>query len=144
LVDVRARALPDPDYGAVDLVTTDRFGLNQGMGGVEGWRRVPADRGALPSRELAWRWLADEAAATVLERDEGTWFPAGFPLSGPDARTALVEWHLRVLTDVRGPDDPAIDADLTLLERLADDRSPAEAWALLLAAFLQHPRLVVQ
>ncbi len=147
LVDVRATALPSPDYGSVDLVTTDRYGLNQGMGGVEGWRLVPADRGPLPSRELAWRWLAEEAAAIVLARESvggGTWFSRGFATDGPEARAQLVDWHLRVLAEVVAPDDPAIDADLELLERLSHDRAARDAWGLLLAAFLQHPRLVVQ
>jgi len=147
LVQVRATALPDPGFGSVDLVTTDRFGLHQGMGGVEGWRLVPADRGALPSRELAWRWLAEEAAATVLDREargQATWFARGFALQGPGARDQLVDWHLRALSEVVDPDDRAIDADLALLARLATDRDPQTAWALLLAAFLQHPRLVVQ
>ena len=145
LVQVRATALPGGGYGAIDLVTTDRFGLNQGMGGVEGWRLVPADRGPLPSRELAWRWLAEEAAATVLQRESREpWFARGFALDGADARAQLVDWHLRVFTEVLAEDDPSIDRDLELLRRLAAEHEPEAAWGWLLAAFLQHPRLVVQ
>jgi len=147
LVGVRATALPNPGYGPIDLVETDRFGLHQGLGGTEGWRLVPADRGALPSRELGLRWLAEEAAAAVLERERGggaDWFARGFALTGDDARAQLVDWHLRVLAEVVGPHEPEVDADLALLGILARDRSPEEAWAGLLAAFLQHPRLVVQ
>lgn len=144
LVQVRATALPNGGFGVVDLVTTDRFGLNQVMGGVEGWRRVPADRAALPSRELAWRWLAEEAAAMVMARGDERWFPAGHPMEGPEARAMLAEWHLRVLGEVREPDEPVIDADLAALSALSVDRGPEVAWAALLAGFLQHPRLVVQ
>ena len=143
------RALPNAEWGPVDLGTTDRFGLQVLMGGIDGWRIVGPEAGALPTRELAMAWLAEEAALHVVahEIDGSTADPELFVEGLTDkearARDQLTWWHLRILGHQVDPRGPMVDADWALLHGLLEVHPPRRAWTLMLAAFLQHPRLAV-
>ncbi len=150
LTGFRWGARPSPGWGAVDLGLTDRFGFQALMGGLDGWRVVGLDPGALPTRELALDWLTEEAALFAVEADlarpleRRTWLTEGVPTGGAAARRQLAAWRLRVLGQVVSPRSPEIDRDLEFLEELLQAHGSApRAWTLLLAAYLQHPRLMV-
>ncbi len=144
----RWRALPGAGWGSVELGTTDRYGYQTLMGGIDGWRIVGPEPGALPTRELALAWLAEEAASFAAERElhsagRRDLFVEGAPTEERSVRRQLAYWHLRILGEVVEEGSEAVDRDVALLDTLSRSRSPEEAWTLMLAAFLQHPRWVV-
>lgn len=132
-----------PDHGIIDLATTDRHGLNLLMGGMDGWRITGNEPGALPIRELSMDWLAQEAAYHAVQEELSSerrdLFVHGATTDDALARAQLAWWRLRIL----GMPDADVTGDLALLTGLLEEGSPERAWALVLTAMLQHPRLVV-
>jgi hypothetical protein len=131
----------------VDFATTDAFGLRTLMGGIDGWDVVDPEPRPLPTRELAIAWLAEEAAAFVVDRDavaapaERTLLMDGV-VSSPDlVRRQLAALHLAVLGEWVG------DADLDVTFALWDGAyarsgDASHAWKVVVAAMLQDDRVV--
>ena len=143
-------AEPNADYGAVNLATTDRYGMHTLLGGLDGWRIVGSEPGALPTRELAMQWFAEEAALHVVDTemarsaDERELLIEGVPTGPGPARQQLAWLHLAILGEVVGPQSKSVDADWRLLSTLLKHGAdPERAWAIVLSALFQHPRLAV-
>lgn len=119
--------------------TTDDFGLRTLMGGVNGWDTLLPEHGPSPTRELAWEWVAAEAAAQAVD---GGRLPAGGVVAGRDAvRDGIADLHFRVLGERAS--DATVDATFALW-REARDRtdSPEHAWKLVITALLLDRRWV--
>jgi len=129
------------DHGSIPLATTDRYGFRTLLGGLDGWDIVRSEPGALPTRELALEWMAEEAADVGVDTDL---LPDGPVTDEKAARTALARLHLVILAEVVDPKSATVDRDWALLQTLLADSPPRLAWRGVLAAFLQHPRLAVQ
>ncbi len=141
-----AGVAPDPSWGEVDLATTDRFGFRTLLGGLDGWDVTASEPGALPTRELAHAWLAEEAARAVVQGDalgDPPLLIHGLATDERAAREQLARLHLAVLAEVVDPRGSQVDSDWALLHGLLERSDPAHAWTVVLAAFLQDPRLAV-
>ena len=148
LTGYRWTARPNRGWGSTELGTTDRYGFQIMMGGIDGWRILGPNPDALPTRELAMAWLAEEAAqhATVRTASgtaEHDLLPEGLT-TGEDAARAQLAWlHLRILGEVVDPEGEMVTEGWELLSTLLNTTDPQRAWAIVLAAFLQDPRLAV-
>jgi len=138
--------------GTVDLATSAKHGFRTLLGGTDGWDTLDPARTPTPSQVMSVEALALEAGhhavQRALERDasERTLFTvaAPGPMADATAREQLVELHEVILALDPDVDSPAIDDALALLRELeaqADD--PTIAWGWMVAALLQHPRLVL-
>ncbi len=140
-------AQPDKIWGDIELGETDRYGMQILMGGLDGWRIIDSERGALPTRELAMAWLAEEAAQHAVAQTAAgdaahDLLPLGLPTAEAEVRAQLAWLHLRVLGEVLEPGDDVVTEGWQLFSAVAAD-DPRRAWAIVIAAFLQDPRLAV-
>ena len=137
--------------GTVDLATNAEHGFRALLGGTDGWDLLDPTRTSTPSQALALEWLAHEAAAHAVEVESA--LPPGarhlFAVAPPaevdesSARAQLVHLHEVVLQQFLAPDSADIDAAYELLRTLEGQLPSDQAWAGVLAALLQHDRMVI-
>lgn len=141
-------ARPNNAWGAIELGTTDRYGFQILMGGIDGWRILGPNPDALPTRELAMAWLVEEAAQHAVQATAGgtaehELLPEGLTTQEVAAREQLAWLHLKILGEIVDPEDEVVTEGWQLLSSLLATADPQRAWALVLTAFLQDPRLAV-
>lgn len=140
-----------PRLGTIGLATDAEHGLRGLLGGTDGWDLLDPTRTSTASQALALDWLAREAAHHVVATEAAqprvarrlfTVVDPG-PAAEADTRAQLVRLHDVILQWRPADDDPAIDDALALFEAVTDASDAATAWEAVVAALLQHDRMVV-
>lgn len=136
--------------GEVDLARNDFWGNHTLMGGADGFFALDPNYDPSPVRFLSQSWLAEEAAAYVVQNDilaepgDRRLLVAADPLDTSDeaVQTQLVHLHQRIAAE-RDPDVTATEALFReVLERNTppqaprSDRATAEAWGVVVTALL--------
>lgn len=140
-----------PRLGTVGLATDAEHGMRGLLGGTDGWDLLDPTRTSTASQALALEWLAREAAHHVvttelaLPRSQRSLFTVADPGPTDDAlaRAQLVHLHDALLQWSLPDDAPAIDDALALLRTLEAATDPVTAWEGVVAALLQHDRMVI-
>lgn len=133
--------------GEFSLLGSDTWGYRSMAGGIDGSSITQPTFTFTPTRSLTVQALAEEAAGYVVDNDLAAVDPADRKLlqlveldsSEADVRAQLAALHARVLGELVGPDDPAVDASLALWNAAPGDG--AQKWKLLLTAFFQDHRV---
>jgi hypothetical protein len=137
-------------WGAVNLLTSDVYGLRSMMGGIDSWTVTTPTHTPTPTKLLATSKLADEAAGYVVMTDFSSPPIERRLLSSVEAdtldenavRAQLVSLLWRVLAQEASPDSELV-TDLYGLWSAATTRSdPREGWRVVISALLQDPQLV--
>jgi hypothetical protein len=147
LTGYRWRMTPSAAWGGVDLATTDAYGFRSLMGGVDGWDVVDPEPRPLPTRELAIRWLAEEAASFVVDHDATgssaarTLLRDGVVDQRGAVRDQIGHLHFAVLGE-RAKADVLDDTWDLWNGAFARSGRADHAWKVVVAALLQDDRLV--
>lgn len=138
-------------WGTLDLQNSDLYGFRSLEGGVDSVTVNHPTHTATPTKVLAMRRLANEAAGWVVDADFGAtpdhrWLLWGVEPDtvAPGAVRAELAWlHLRILAEYAEPDGPVVGATYGLwTEALGGSGSPAHAWKVVIAALLQDARMI--
>jgi hypothetical protein len=117
------------------------------MGGVDGWDVVDPEPRPLPTREVAIRWLAEEAASFVVGHDaqasaaDRTLLRDGIVEGRGAVRDQIEDLHFAVLGERARGD--VLDDTVALWDGAFERSGHADhAWKVVVAALLQDDRLV--
>lgn len=137
-----------PCYGPIGFATSDEYGFRTLLGGLDGWDVVQDQPRTGATRELAIRWLSEEAADFVVEADavarprDRRLLPEGPVDEEARVRETLASLFLAILSEVVDPGDPAIDPAFVLWSDARRRGDAKHAWKVVIAALLQDDRVV--
>ena len=138
-------------WNDVDLLNSDLFGFRSMQGGIDGYTVTHPTHTATPTKLLSMAMAADEAAGWVVENDfnvppESRKLLALVEVATTDEaviRDQLAWLHKRILGEMVGPNDPAVDLSYGLWADSFDRNGDAlTAWKMTLSALMQDPRMV--
>ncbi len=139
-------------WGVVDIANSDLYGFRSMFGGIDGTTVTHPIHGPTPTKMMALKAMAEEAAGYVVLQDFAVDPAERKLLALVDADTVdeaavreQLSWlQARILADVVDADSPEVDALFTLWsDANARSGDPGEGWRVVLAALLQDPALVL-
>jgi hypothetical protein len=139
-------------WGAVDLATTDVYGFRSMMGGIDSYTVLHPTHTPTPTKLLAIRKVAEEAAGFAVLADSNAAPGSRRLLTRVDPRVdtdpvlirgQLAELFTRILGEPVDPEDEDVTALLGLWQAAAARAGAQEGWRVVLSALLQDPQMVL-